>query len=73
MTIHLGNQPVPLVEAQDHEMLERFMCQPGHAEMLNLAPACQEMAVLDIGMAQIKLAASTIFKAVTEASAMPLC
>ena len=54
-------------------MLERFMCQPGHAEMLNLAPACQEMAVLDIGMAQIKLAASTIFKAVTEASAMPLC
>ena len=35
-------------------MLDRFMCQPGHAEMLNLAPACQDMAVLDIGMAQVK-------------------
>ena len=35
-------------------MLDRFMCQPGHAEMLNLALACQDMAVLDIGMAQLK-------------------
>ena len=35
-------------------MLDRFMCQPSHAEMLNPAPACQDMAVLDIGMAQVK-------------------
>ena len=54
-------------------MLDRFMCQPGHTEMLNLAPACQDMAVLDIGMAQVSPAASTIFKAATEASPMPLC
>ena len=50
----LGNQPVTVVELQDHEMLDRFMCQPSHAEMLNPAPACQDMAVLDIGMAQVK-------------------
>ena len=35
-------------------MLDRFMCQPSHAEMLNLAPACQDTVVLDIGMAQVK-------------------
>ena len=34
-------------------MLDRFMYQPGHAEMLNLALARQEMAVLDVGMAQV--------------------
>ena len=33
-------------------MLDCFMCQPDHAEMLNLAPARQDMVVLDIGMAQ---------------------
>ena len=35
-------------------MLDRFMCQPGHVETLNLAPARQDMAVLNIGMAQVK-------------------
>ncbi len=35
-------------------MFDCFMCQLGHAEMLNLAPARQDMAVLDIGMAQVK-------------------
>jgi len=46
-------------------MLDRFMWQPGHAEMLNLAPARQDMAVLDIRMAQVKPAASTIFRSAT--------
>ena len=35
-------------------MLDGFMCQPRHTEMLNLAPARQNMSVLDIGMAQVK-------------------
>ena len=35
-------------------MLDWFMCQPGNAEMLNLAPARQDMAFLDIGKAQVK-------------------
>ena len=35
-------------------MLDRFMWQQGHAEMPNSAPARQDMAVLDIGMAQVK-------------------
>ena len=35
-------------------MLDRFLCQPGHAAMLNLAPACQDVAVIDIAMAQVK-------------------
>jgi len=54
-------------------MLDRFMCQPGHAEMLNFAPACQDMAVLDIGMAQVKPRRLDDHKAATEASPMPLC
>ncbi|MEC7588879.1 MAG: hypothetical protein VX425_08665, partial [Pseudomonadota bacterium] len=53
-------------------MLERFMCQPGHAEILNFAPACQDMAVLDIGMAQVKPRSLDDHKAATEASPMPL-
>ena len=54
-------------------MLDRFMWQPGHAEMLNIAPARQDMAVLDIGMDQLKPRHLTIFRAATEASPMPLC
>ena len=44
----LGNQSVSVVEAQLHEMFDRFMGKACHAVMLDCRPTCQQVLVLNI-------------------------